>query len=143
RQIEKIKLEDVKPSSRQNPYIRFDYDAKNKLHRVALGVEKLSKGFDGKFLFKNLNILLEAGDKLAVIGPNGAGKTTLLKTLLDEYKPDQGEIKWAEKARISYYAQDHNDAFEFDKTLFEWMHQWAREGDDDQVIRGMLGRLLF
>jgi ATPase subunit of ABC transporter with duplicated ATPase domains len=143
RQIEKIKLEDIKPSSRQNPYIRFEYDLKNKLHRIALGVEKLSKGFDGRMLFKNMNFLLEAGDKLAIIGPNGAGKTTLLKTLLGEYQADQGDIKWAEKARISYYAQDHNDAFETDMTLFDWMKQWAQEGDDDQAMRSILGRLLF
>ncbi|MES2206250.1 MAG: ABC-F family ATPase [Pseudomonadota bacterium] len=143
RQIEKIKLEDVKPSSRQNPYIRFEYDLKNKLHRIALGVEKLSKGFDGKTLFKNVNFLLEAGDKLAILGPSGAGKTTLLKTLLGEYSADQGDVKWAEKAKISYYAQDHNEDFEKDMTLFDWMKQWTQEGEDDQAIRSILGRLLF
>ncbi|HCA26853.1 MAG TPA: ABC transporter ATP-binding protein, partial [Betaproteobacteria bacterium] len=75
--------------------------------------------------------------------PNGAGKTTLLKCLVSETEPDQGEAKWAEKAHIGYFAQDHAPDFDSDLGLFEWMSQWRRAGDDDQVIRGTLGRLLF
>ncbi|MEK7435284.1 MAG: ATP-binding cassette domain-containing protein, partial [Pseudomonadota bacterium] len=80
RQIEKIKLEDVKPSSRQYPYIRFEYDEKEKLHRLAVEVMSLSKSYD-KPLIKGLDLVIEAGEKVAIIGPNGIGKTTLLRCL--------------------------------------------------------------
>ncbi|WP_338562462.1 ABC-F family ATPase [Erwinia sp. E_sp_B04_7] len=141
KQIDKIKLEEVKASSRQNPFIRFDQD--KKLFRNALQLESLTKGFDQGPLFKNVNLLLEVGEKLAIIGPNGIGKTTLLKTLVGELQPDNGEVKWSENARIGYYAQDHAHDFANDLNVFDWMSQWKQEGDDEQVIRGILGRLLF
>ena len=92
RQIEKIRVEDVKPSSRQNPYLRFDVDAKQKLHRNAVEIEGLAKGWPGqpRELFAGLSLNLEAGARLAIIGPNGAGKTTLLRTLLGELAPGRG-----------------------------------------------------
>ena len=152
KQADKIKSEmvEVKPSSRQNPFIRFDYDDKKKLHRQALEVQGLSKRFD-KQLFKNLNFMLDAGERLAIIGPNGAGKSTLLKLLAGAYdvaygegiKADAGSIKWAEKAEVGYYPQDHENDFDVPMTLTDWMRQWGKEGDDEQVIRGTLGRLLF
>jgi ATPase subunit of ABC transporter with duplicated ATPase domains len=147
KQIEKIKAEtvEVKPSSRQYPFIRFDVDEKDKLHRLAVEVEKLNKKFDGmeKPLFSNLNFMVEAGEKIAIIGPNGIGKTTLLRLLAGELAPDCGKVKWSEKAKIGYFAQDHAAEFAKDKTLFDWMDQWRPEGADEQVIRGTLGRLLF
>nr|WP_256473475.1 ABC-F family ATPase [Neisseria sp. HSC-16F19] len=152
KQADKIKAEmvEVKPSSRQNPYIRFGYDDKKKLHRQALEVDGLGKRFD-KQLFKNLSFMLDAGERLAIIGPNGAGKSTLLKLLAGAYHEaygegiaaDAGHIKWAEKAEVGYYPQDHENDFDVDMTLTEWMRQWGKEGDDEQVIRGTLGRLLF
>jgi ATPase subunit of ABC transporter with duplicated ATPase domains len=146
RQIEKIKLEDVKPSSRQYPYIRFEYDEKEKLHRLAVEVKGLSKSYD-RPLIKGLDLAIEAGEKVAIIGPNGIGKTTLLRCLLSEtqggLKPDYGTVKWAEKARPGYCAQDHAADFAGDATLFDWVGQWRREGDDDQLVRATLGRLLF
>lgn len=152
KQADKIKAEmvEVKPSSRQNPFIRFQYDDKKKLHRQAVEVQGLGKRFD-KQLFRNLSFMLDAGERLAIIGPNGAGKSTLLKLLAgacnDIYgeglKADSGNIKWAEKAEIGYYPQDHENDFDVPMTLTEWMRQWGKEGDDEQVIRGTLGRLLF
>ncbi len=141
RQIDKIQLEEVKPSSRVNPFIRFN-QAKQ-LYRLALEVEGLSKGFEEGPLYKDLDIAIEVGERVAVIGENGVGKTTLLKCLVGEAAADQGEIKWSENSSIGYYAQDHAADFEKDITLFEWMQQWGQEGDDDQVIRGTLGKLLF
>ena len=146
RQIEKIKLEDVKPSSRQYPYIRFEYDEKEKLHRLAVEVKGLSKSYD-KPLIKGLDLTVEAGEKIAIIGPNGIGKTTLLRCLLSEaqggLKPDYGMVKWAEKAHMGYCAQDHAADFAGDTTLFDWVGQWRQESDDDQRVRATLGRLLF
>ncbi|PXY92013.1 ABC-F family ATPase [Gilliamella apis] len=141
RQIEKIKLEEVKASSRQNPFIRFEQD--KKLFRNALVVENLTKGFDNGPLFKNLNLMVEVGEKVAILGTNGIGKTTLLKTLMNELTPEQGDIKWSENANIGYYAQDHEYEFEQDLTVFEWMSQWKQPNDDEQAVRSILGRLLF
>ncbi|MCA6220165.1 ABC-F family ATPase [Photorhabdus antumapuensis] len=141
RQIDKIQLEEVKASSRQNPYIRFEQD--KKLFRNALELEGLTKGYDSGPLFKNLNLLLEVGEKLAVIGANGIGKTTFLKTLVGETEPNSGTVKWSENSSIGYYAQDHANDFDCDLTVFDWMSQWKREGDDEQAIRSVLGRLLF
>ena len=114
KQIDKIQLAEVKPSSRQNPYIRFEED--KKLHRLALEVEGLSKGFDEQ-LFKDMNFMVEAGERIAVIGPNGIGKTTFLRCLIGDLEPDAGSIKWSENAQLGYYAQDHAADFEQDKTL--------------------------
>ncbi|AIJ07073.1 MULTISPECIES: ABC-F family ATPase [Edwardsiella] len=141
RQIDKIKLDDVKASSRQNPFIRFEQE--KKLFRNALELTDLSKGFDNGPLFSGVKLLLEAGEKLAVLGTNGVGKSTLLKTLVGDLTPDAGGVKWAENAQIGYYAQDHEYEFEQDMTLFDWMSQWRQEGDDEQAVRGFLGRLLF
>ncbi|PWK53614.1 ATPase subunit of ABC transporter with duplicated ATPase domains [Pleionea mediterranea] len=138
RRIDKIQLEDVKPSSRISPYIKFEQD--KKLHRQAVTVEGLSKSFDEN-LFNDLDLQVEAGERVAIIGPNGAGKTTLLRCLLGEVPADKGSIKWAEQAAIGYVAQDHASDFEQDATVFDWMKQWTT--GDDQLVRGALGRMLF
>lgn len=145
RQIEKIKLEDVKPSSRQYPFIRFEIDDKAKLHRFAITVQNISKHFSKleQPLFTKLDLSIEAGERVAIIGPNGIGKSTLLRCLANDLNPDTGSIKWAEKANIGYFPQDHTDDFDTNHSLTEWMEQWRQKSDDDQVIRGTLGRLLF
>ena len=141
KQIEKIKLDEIKPSSRVNPYIRFDQT--KKLYRLALEVDGLSQGYGDTPLFSNLNLMIEVGERVAVIGPNGIGKSTLLRTLVGELSPDQGAVKWSENADIGYFAQDHAADFDSDLPLFDWMSQWGKPSDDEQAIRGTLGRLLF
>ncbi len=141
RQIDKIKLEDIKPSSRQSPFIRFSQE--KKLHRNALEVKGLGKGFGGEPLFRNLDLLVEVGERIAVIGPNGIGKTTLLRCLVGDLERDAGELKWSENVNIGYFAQDHAADFANDMALFDWMSHWGKPGDDEQVFRGTLGRLLF
>ncbi|GGZ10581.1 MULTISPECIES: ABC-F family ATPase [Shewanella] len=140
RQIDKIKLDEVKASSRVNPYIRFEQD--KKLFRNALIVENLSNGFDHP-LFNNVNLIAEVGERIAILGENGAGKTTLVRTLIHDLPQKSGTIQWSENSSIGYYAQDHADDFENDMNLFDWMSQWRREGDDDQAVRAVLGRMLF
>jgi len=139
RQIEKIQLEEVKPSSRVNPFIRFDQ--LKKLHRQAVTMEKVSKRYDGNSILKDFSIQIEAEERVAILGPNGIGKTTLLRLLMGEVQPDQGTIKWAEQADIGYFAQDHAADFEVDMNLFDWMKQWTK--GDEQLVRGTLGRMLF
>ncbi len=141
KQIDKIQLEDIKPSSRVNPFIRFEQD--KKLHRLALEVHNLTKGFDEGPLFKPFDLMVEVGERIAVIGENGAGKTTLLRTLLGELTPDSGTVKWSENVKIGHYAQDHTSDFANNETLFEWMSQFKPVNGDEQLIRGTLGRLLF
>ncbi|HVB48372.1 MAG TPA: ATP-binding cassette domain-containing protein, partial [Burkholderiales bacterium] len=154
KQIEKLRMEDVKPSSRQYPFIRFAVDDKEKLYRLAVEAKGLSKGFQpGRALFAGLDLAVEAGEKVAIIGPNGVGKTTLLRCLLDnspgndqgKLVADAGSVKWADKARAGYCAQDHAADFAADETLADWMGRWRRQdrGDDDQIVRATLGQLLF
>jgi ATPase subunit of ABC transporter with duplicated ATPase domains len=139
--IDKIKVEDIKPSSRQNPYIRFEIE--KPLHRRALEVEKLGFGYTDTPLFRHLDFAVEAHDKLAVLGGNGMGKSTLMKLLMGELTPGHGTVRWAEHANVGYFAQDHEADFAIDMNLYDWMRQWAKPGDDEQAIRGILGRLLF
>jgi len=141
RQIEKIKLEDVKPSSRVNPYIRFEQG--KKLHRLALEVAGLSKGFDGVSLFRGFDLTVAVGERVAIIGPNGIGKTTLLECLAGSLAADAGEVKWSENTELGYVRQNRTADFESGMNLFEWMNQWRQKSDDDQGIRAVLGRLLF
>ncbi|EPG0532238.1 TPA: ABC-F family ATPase [Vibrio harveyi] len=140
KQIDKIKLDEVKASSRQNPFIRFEQS--KELFRNALIVENLSQGFEDD-LFANFNAIFEVGERVAIIGENGVGKTTLLNTLAGVLEPRTGQFKWSENANIGYYAQDHAHDFEEDLNLTDWMGQWRQEGDDEQVVRSFLGRMLF
>lgn len=140
RQIDKIKLDEIKASSRVNPYIRFEQE--KKLFRNALIVENMSNGYD-ELLFKDVNFIAEVGERIAILGENGVGKTTLLRTLIHELPQKSGTIQWSENHRIGYYAQDHASDFENDMNLFDWMGQWRLEGDDDQAVRSVLGRMLF
>ena len=139
--IDKIELSEVKPSSRVNPFIRFEQN--KKLFRLALEIENMSKSFGEQVVFKDLNLMLEVGQKLAVIGANGVGKTTLLRTLLGDTPLTSGKIKWSENNKIGYYAQDHAHDFAEDSSLFDWMSQWKSPSDDEQVVRAILGKMLF
>lgn len=142
KQIDKIQLTEVKASSRQNPFIRFEQE--KKLFRNALEVESLAKGYDDNApLFKNVNMMLEVGEKVAILGTNGVGKSTMIKTLVGELTPDSGRLKWSENSSIGYYAQDHAEDFDVDMTVFDWMSLWMQQGDDEQSVRSILGRLLF
>ncbi|TEW52027.1 ABC-F family ATPase [Psychromonas algicola] len=140
KQMDKIQLDEVKASSRVNPYIIFKQE--KKLFRNALETVSMTKSFENT-LFKDLNLMIEVGERVAIIGQNGVGKTTLLRTLMGQVELDSGEYKWSENAQLGYYAQDHSSDFEKDQNLMDWMGQWMQEGDDEQAVRGTLGRLLF
>jgi ATPase subunit of ABC transporter with duplicated ATPase domains len=143
KQLEKIKIEEIKPSSRQNPYIRFEQG--KKLYRNAVTVEKLSFTYPGTTdkVLDNLSFNIEAGERIAVVGPNGIGKTTLMRCLAGELRPDSGRIVWVENAQPGYMPQDPQAEFEDKLDLFAWMSQYTGKADDDQIVRATLGRLLF
>jgi len=145
--IEKLKPEDVKPSSRQYPFIRLKIDPKEKLHRLAVEVKGLSKRYgDKRFVIEKLNISVEAGEKIAIIGPNGIGKTTLLRCIAGNLEVNDGTVKWAEKARVGYWAQDPADELKAEETLADWLGRWRRKErpeQDDLIVRATLGQLLF
>jgi ATPase subunit of ABC transporter with duplicated ATPase domains len=143
KQLEKIKIEEIRPSSRQNPYIRFE-QAK-KLYRSAVTVENLSYRYPGsdETVLEHLSFRVEAGERIAVIGPNGAGKTTLMRCLAGELNPSTGKIAWVENAQPGYMPQDPQAEFDDKADLYAWMSVWTGKADDDQLIRATLGRLLF
>ena len=141
RQLEKIELEDIKPSSRVSPFIRFEQE--KPLRRIAVEATGISKGFDDGPLFENLDLTIEAGTRLAILGQNGIGKTTLARILLQEIEADAGEVKWSENAQRGVFAQDNGPEFETDMSLFDWITQWQPKGADEQFLRGTLGRMLF
>lgn len=141
KQIEKIQLEDIKPSSRRSPFIRFGQE--KKIHRNALTIEGLAHGFEDEELFSGGEMIIEAGTRLAVIGENGVGKTTFLRCLMNELEPNQGIIKWSDNASLGYCPQDTTNEFEGNLNLFDWMSLWRKPKHDDETVRGTLGRLLF
>ncbi len=143
KQLEKIKIEEIKPSSRQNPYIRFEQG--KKLYRSAVTVEKLSFSYPGSTekVLDSVSFNVEAGERIAIIGPNGVGKTTLMRCLAGELRPNSGRIAWVENAEAGYMPQDPQAEFEDKIDLFGWMSQYTGKADDDQIVRATLGRLLF
>jgi ATPase subunit of ABC transporter with duplicated ATPase domains len=141
KQLEKIKLEDIKPSSRVSPYIRFEQE--KPLRRLAVEATAMSKGFDEEQLFKNLDLTIDAGSRVAILGQNGIGKTTLLRSLLKEIDVDSGNVKWAENAKLGYFAQDNTPEFQENINLFDWMSQWQPKGAPEELLRATLGRMLF
>src|ERR1700753_1030197 len=124
RALEKIKIEEIKPSSRQNPYIRFEQG--KKLYRSAFTVDKLSFRYPGQDadVFTNLSFNIEAGDRVAIIGPNGVGKSTLMRLLAGELKPTAGTITWVDNAQVGYMPQDPQAEFADGQDLFSWMSQF-------------------
>jgi ATPase subunit of ABC transporter with duplicated ATPase domains len=141
--LEKIKIEEIRPSSRQNPFIRFDYA--KKLHRGVFSVEEVSFRYPGTGVdvLHDISFKVDAGERVAVIGPNGIGKSTLMQLLAGRLRPDKGEVEWVENAEPGYLPQDPQAEFAENLDLFAWMSQWTGKGDDDQLVRGTLGRLLF
>ncbi len=140
KQLDKIQLDEIKPSSRVSPFIRFQQE--KKLFRVALEFEGISKAFDEP-LYSDFKAAFDVGSRVAILGQNGVGKTTLAKIMMGEEQPDSGTVKWSENVKIAYYAQDHEYEFENDLSLFDWMQEQGKPGQDEQDIRAVLGQMLF
>lgn len=140
KKMDKIKLDEVKSSSRRTP--RLNFKQHQKLHRQALILENMSFGFEQTPLFSGANMILEAGAKVAIIGENGVGKTSFLRCLMSELQAD-GLVKWSENAALGYCPQDSTTDFDSDLSLFDWMSQWRTPKYNDLMVRALLGSLLF
>ena len=137
-QINKIKLDDIKNSSRVYPFIRFNQG--RKVHNKVLEVENIFKSYGELNVISDFSMTINSGDRIAIIGENGIGKTTLLKCFIDESFSDRGLISWSENTIIGYFSQNHGEEFKSEISLFEWMSQWGHQEDDTETIRGTLGK---
>jgi len=138
--LEKIVLEDIKPSSRKYPYINFEFD-KN-VGKEVISLEKINYSIEGKEILKDVSMTIFPSDKIALIGNNEIGKTALLQILAGEVKPDSGTIKIGSNVKISYFAKNHSSYFVDDVNLVDWLKNYS-DNKDDSFIRGFLGRMLF
>ncbi|MDR0665522.1 MAG: ATP-binding cassette domain-containing protein [Helicobacteraceae bacterium] len=140
KQLEKLNIEAIKPSSRRDPSIVFKPN--RKIGNEALKVENLSKSYGSHKVFENLNFVFEPTDKVALIGANGAGKTTFCKILVGELKADKGAVKWGETVQSGYFPQDTADRVNGTATLYEWLRAFDKKAELS-AIRNCLGRMLF
>ncbi|MCI7476868.1 MAG: ATP-binding cassette domain-containing protein [Selenomonadales bacterium] len=139
--LDKITLDDIKPSSRRYPYIAFspDREAGDQL----LIVDGISKTIDGEKVLNNVSFTLKKGDKVAFTGPNSAGKTALMQILMGEMEPDEGSFKWGVTTTQAYLPNDNTEYFEgCDLSLTDWLRQYSKD-PDETFVRGFLGRMLF
>ena len=138
--LEKIELDEIKPSSRKYPYI--DFKPNRDIGNEVLTVTNLSKTIDGVKVLDNISFMLSSEDKVAFVGSNETAKTTLFKILSGEIEPDEGEFKWGITTSFSYFPKDHNEEFESDYSIVDWLMQYSPE-QDTTFVRGFLGRMLF
>ncbi len=140
RALEKIELDDIKPSSRKYPYVDFRPD--REIGNEVLMVENLSKEIEGKKILDNISFSLRREDKVAFVGPNEQAVTVLFKILMGEMEPDSGNYKWGVTTSQAYFPKDYNREFEGDENITEWLTGYSPV-KDVTYVRGFLGRMLF
>ncbi|MCD8038731.1 MAG: ATP-binding cassette domain-containing protein [Lachnospiraceae bacterium] len=140
RALEKIELDDIKPSSRKYPYIDFRPD--REIGNEVLTVEKLSKTINGVKVLDNISFILGREDKVAFVGGNELAKTTIFQILMGELEPDEGSYKWGVTTSQAYFPKDSTKEFDNDYTIADWLMGYSKV-DDITYVRGFLGRMLF
>ena len=140
RALEKIQLDEIRPSSRKYPYI--DFKPFRSIGNEVLKVEGISKTIDGVKVLDHISFMVNKEDKIAFVGPNTIATTTLFKILVGELEPDEGSYKWGVTTTQAYFPKDNSEEFKGDLNIVEWLAQFTEE-DDMQIIRGFLGRMLF
>lgn len=138
--LEKIKLDEIKASSRKYPYINFEIE--KYLGKEVIVLEKINYSLDGKVLLKNFNLTIRPDDKIALIGNNEIAKTALLNIISGNLVPDSGSVKYGSSVKISYYEKNHDKYFNENINLVDWLKQFSSV-KEDTFIRGFLGRMLF
>jgi ATPase subunit of ABC transporter with duplicated ATPase domains len=138
--LEKLTLDEIKPSTRKYPAIMFkqEREAGNQI----LSVENLSKNLEGKLLFGGVTFMLDKGDKVALVSRDSLATTTFYQTLMNEEKPDTGDFKWGVTINHAYLPNDNSQYFDSDLNLIDWLRQYSTE-KDESYVRGFLGRMLF
>jgi ATPase subunit of ABC transporter with duplicated ATPase domains len=137
--LDKITLDDIKPSSRKYPYIVFNTE--RELGKDVLFVDGISKSVDGVTLFKNLRFSLSKGERIAITGSDQA-TWALMAVLAGEEKPDEGELRWGRSVNLGYLPKDYTTFFQTDKNIIEWLRQYS-PNQEENFVRGFLGRMLF
>ena len=140
RALEKIQLDEIKPSSRKYPYI--DFRPNREIGNEVLTVQNLSKTIDGVKVLDNVSFIMGHNDKIAFVGSNEVAKTTLFQILAGEMEPDEGNYKWGVTTSQSYFPKDNTAIFDTDLQIVEWLTQYS-EIKDATYVRGFLGRMLF
>ena len=140
RALEKIQLDDIKPSSRKYPYI--DFRPNREIGNEVLSVEGISKTIDGVKVLDNVSFIVGHDDKIAFVGGNELAKTTLFKILAGEMEPDEGSYKWGVTTSQSYFPKDNTEIFDTDDLIVDWLTTYS-EIKDATYVRGFLGRMLF
>lgn len=138
--IDKLTLDDIKPSSRRFPYVAFKPE--REIGKNCLEIKDLSKTIDGQVIFENLNLTINPGDKVAFVGPNHYAKTVLFQILAGEMEPDSGSYAWGVTTSLSYFPKDNTKLFDTDMSITDYLQQFSKE-DDDTFVRSFLGRMLF
>lgn len=140
--LDKITLEDIKPSSRRYPYVHFAPE--REIGNDLLRVEGLTKTIDGVKVLDNVSFMMNKGDKIALVGKNELAKTTLFKILMGEIEQDSGSFKWGVTTSQAYFPKDNSRYFEKDElTLVDWLRQYSPHDQSDSFLRSFLGRMLF
>lgn len=138
--LEKIELDEIKPSSRKYPYI--DFRPEREIGNEVLTVENISKTIDGEKVLDNVSFIVNKNDKIAFVGSNELAKTTLFRILAGELEPDSGSYKWGITTTQAYFPKDSNKEFDNDLTIADWLTQYSAI-KDATYVRGFLGRMLF
>ena len=140
RKLDKMELEDIKPSSRRDPSIVFK--AKRQMGDEVLDIKNIAHSYGDNVIFTDLTLKFEPGEKVALIGGNGVGKSTLCKIIMEEMKADAGEVIWGATIENSYFPQDTADIIKGDGTLYDWLRAYDPKREIAE-IRNCLGRMLF
>jgi ATPase subunit of ABC transporter with duplicated ATPase domains len=138
-QLDKITLDDIRPSSRRYPFIAFETE--RELGKDVLVVDGISKTLDGEVLFRNLSFMLTKGEKMALTG-NDLATTTLLQVLAGEVAPDTGQVRWGRTANLGYFPKDNAGFFDTDLNIIEWLRR-VSANQEETYVRAFLGRMLF
>ncbi|MEK5166718.1 ATP-binding cassette domain-containing protein [Paenibacillus sp. FSL R5-0527] len=141
KQLDKITLEDIRPSNRKYPFLHFK--AEREAGKQLLTVDGLTKTVEGEKALNNVSFVVNKGDKIAFVGPNGLPKTTLFQILMGELEADGGEYSWGVTTSQAYFPKDNSDYFDgVELNLVEWLRQYSKD-QDETFLRGFLGRMLF
>ena len=138
--IDKLTIDDIKPSSRRFPYVAFKPN--REIGKMALEIKNLTKTIEGEKVLDNLTITINPTDKVAFVGPNHNAKTVLFQILAGEIEPDSGEFSWGVTTSLSYFPKDNSRMFKDDESIADYLQQYSKE-DDDTYVRSFLGRMLF